>query len=346
VNGMIPRDLIARAERLAARAASLIPQNPLFRVLSTERAHLVDEICAARRAEIARVQASYLAAGKKRGRRSPAREQAEQALAALADDLIAELRHKVVRRAASPLLRLAAELDARLPTAAPEHMDRSDFDESARLATVREVDRWSRTFGSYQLFIELLAPLLTAGRKTLTVLDVASGVGGFPVALATALGAAAKVRIISSDVKPEYAQAGARLAAERGLPNLTFMTMDGYRLADGLGQRTIDVVTCTQALHHLGAGGTALLLGQALAVARRGLLFVDLTRSLTGFLAFNALGWLGGLDGIFRHDAVLSMRKAFVPEELALIARCVPGGERLEAFHVAPGFSVLRTRVS
>jgi 2-polyprenyl-3-methyl-5-hydroxy-6-metoxy-1,4-benzoquinol methylase len=260
--------------------------------------------------------------------------------------MVRELRRRMVRQSRSPLLRLAAELDARLPTDEPEYMDRSDFDEAARLNTVREVDRWSRTFGSYDRFTELLAPLLASRRRTVTLLDVASGVGGFPLALAAALGGEGKIQVISSDVKPEYAEEGARVARERGLKNLSFLTLDGFRLAEGLGDRTVDIVTCTQALHHLGPGGTALLLGQALSVARQGVLFVDLTRTLTGFLAFNALGWLGGLDGVFRHDAVLSMRKSFVAEELALIARCVPGGEGLDAFHVAPGFSVLRTRVS
>ena len=39
------------------------------------------------------------------------------------------------------------------------------------------------------------------------------------------------------------------------------------------------------------------------------------------------------------------IRRSFVPAELRLIARCVPGGESLEAFYLAPGFVALRTKL-
>src|SRR5262249_7292396 len=102
-------------------------------------------------------------------------------------------------------------------------------------------------------------------------------------------------------------------------------------------------ITCTQSLHHFGAAGTCALLAEAVRHARRGILFVDLARSPVSAVAATALGVLV-FDRALLHDAVLSFRKAFVPEALALLPAGVPGGERLEASLLQPTFTVLRTR--
>ena len=58
-----------------------------------------------------------------------------------------------------------------------------------------------------------------------------------------------------------------------------------------------------------------------------------------------AVSFVAARDKAFFHDATLTIRKCFVPEELALVARCAPGGEALEASFFPPGFNLLRTRV-
>ena len=52
-----------------------------------------------------------------------------------------------------------------------------------------------------------------------------------------------------------------------------------------------------------------------------------------------ALTILTTFDTAFTHDAVVSMRKSYVPEELALLARIAPGGHHLEAIFMRPACS-------
>jgi 2-polyprenyl-3-methyl-5-hydroxy-6-metoxy-1,4-benzoquinol methylase len=327
---------------MAARAVQFTPVPPLYRALSTIRARLVDIIAKERRREIARVHAAWTRT--KNGGRDGAGEPMAE-LTELAEELVLELRRRTHENADTSLARLAAHLDARLPTHQVEYMDRKDFSKQSRSTTLSEIDRWNRNFGSYVVFYDLLRPLLKTSSKTVSILDIASGHGGFPLALAELCEDAPSVRIIASDIRPEYLEEGRKRAREAGLSQVKFVELDALAMAGSERARQVDIVTCTQALHHFSAGSVALLLGNAIQVARRGILFVDLSRTVSGFVAFNALGWLGGLDGVFHHDAVLSMRRAFVPEELALIARCVPGNENIEAFYVSPGFAVLRTIV-
>lgn len=77
--------------------------------------------------------------------------------------------------------------------------------------------------------------------------------------------------------------------------------------------------------------------------ARRGILFVDTARSLTNLCAVGPAAFLGSRDRAQLHDGTVSIRKSFVPEELWLLARCVPGGERLEAIFLPPGHVALRS---
>ena len=78
-------------------------------------------------------------------------------------------------------------------------------------------------------------------------------------------------------------------------------------------------------------------------MARRGVLFIDLARALTHVAAAAPLA-VSTLEPVLFHDGPVSFRKAFVPEELALMCTCVPGGERAECFYQALGFTVLRAR--
>jgi 2-polyprenyl-3-methyl-5-hydroxy-6-metoxy-1,4-benzoquinol methylase len=174
-----------------------------------------------------------------------------------------------------------------------------------------------------------------------TILDLGSGPGGFPIAVARSAGDRA-LRIVATDVRPEYLAMGAEQAHAAGVSGtVEFRRLDAFRLVPDLGDWRPDVITCMRTLHHFGVRRTTRLLALALHTARRGILFVDIARSVSRLLMAAGAGVMSG-NRRFAHDAVISVRKAFTPAELRLMAACVPGGDALEISYHAPAYLVAR----
>ncbi|MFO0607495.1 MAG: methyltransferase domain-containing protein [Polyangiales bacterium] len=307
-------------QRLAARATALLPEPPALARLSALRAAVLDELTAEHAAALDRAQYSN-----------------RDVFAPLADALVREHRRRVAERAEG-LLGVAARVDAWLPTDASEHVDDPALPAARRRRVIEDVDRFNRLLGSYVRFLDLVAPLLP--RAGGTVLDVASGHGCFPLALAAhARDRGLRLKVIATDLREEYLAVG----RAKGDPAVEFRVLDALALRGAFAPGAVDVITCTQSLHHLDAGTVAGFLAEALATAP-GVLFVDAGRAASAAAGAAALSLVGTRDPVFVHDAWVSVRRAFVREELALIARCVPGGERVEAMDVRPGFVALRTR--
>jgi ubiquinone/menaquinone biosynthesis C-methylase UbiE len=101
-------------------------------------------------------------------------------------------------------------------------------------------------------------------------------------------------------------------------PALSFVRGDGGALpfADG----AFDVVTCTLALHHFEPDGARALLRELRRVARLSPVVCDLRRSPVAFAAT----WLWSRTSrnrLTRHDAPLSVRRAYTPGEALALAR-------------------------
>jgi ubiquinone/menaquinone biosynthesis C-methylase UbiE len=343
-------------QRIAGRAVAALPLPPEVALLSQARARLAGEIRERRAVEVAAVRDRWQetrerAGSAGSGRTATAFEAARADLVRLGDSLVDELRAGVAALPdeAGLLARLVGRADGMTVSRAPEHLDSAELDEARRTEEIRVIDRMNRGFGSYARFAHALEPLLD-GAPAVTILDVASGHGGFPLALAElAPGRGRRLRIIASDLRPEYLAVGERRARRDGL-DVEFRVADALRLDETFGDHEIDVVTCTQSLHHFGPGWTAAFLAEAVRTARRGVLFIDLLRTPLTAVGAAALGLFApslvaplGTRRMILEDSVLSFRKGFVAEELALLAACVPGGERIESMVLAPAFAALRT---
>ncbi len=323
-----------RWQRFAAAVAARAPA-PLGG-LGALRGAAVEAVSEERAAEIERVRGRAAAGLAACDGAADEPFEGADALAGLADTLVGEVRARAASAAASAglLPRAAAALDAWLPTDAVEWMDRPDLAEPRRARLVAALHAWNVRFGNYARFAEVVAPLLREGD---TVLDLAAGHGGWARSL-PALVPAPRFRVIASDREP------AALDAAAGEGPVGWRVLDARRLARVVRPGEVDVITCTSALHHFGVGGAAVVLAQALARARA-VAFVDLARSASRLVAGAAIARVAERDGALAHDTVVSFRRALAVEELRLLARLVPGGERLETAWLAPGFVVARTRV-
>jgi ubiquinone/menaquinone biosynthesis C-methylase UbiE len=115
----------------------------------------------------------------------------------------------------------------------------------------------------------------------------------------------------------EQMLAVARRAAD-GDPAREFVRGEGAALpfADG----AFDAVTCTLALHHFEPEPARALLAEMRRVARLGPVVCDLRRSGVAFAA--AWAWSRtSRNRLTRHDAPLSVRRAYTPPEALELAR-------------------------
>lgn len=155
---------------------------------------------------------------------------------------------------------------------------------------------------------------LARGGAPVRVLDVATGSGDVPRALAAKAARAGltNLRIAGCDISPTAVQ-----AASRSAPGLTFFVHDALRDPLPTGY---DVVTCSLFLHHLSEADAATLLGRMAAAAGRLVLVNDLDRSRFSYLAVWAACRLLTRSPVVRFDGPASVRSAFTAEEARALA--------------------------
>lgn len=196
---------------------------------------------------------------------------------------------------------------------APELMDGDDFSAEELTANFRDIQRVNRWFGGTSAILASLPELVPAGVKTVSVLDLATGVADIPIAVqrwGDTRGYA--VDITATDISPEIlALANAHIA---GSPRIRLQQADARHLP--FVNHSFDIVTCSLALHHFDPGDAVLVLREMDRLCRTGFIVNDLRR---GAIAYGAT-WLASRlttrNRLTRHDAPLSIRRAYTPSEL------------------------------
>jgi len=165
------------------------------------------------------------------------------------------------------------------------------------------------------------APLLHALRRLdaprVELLDVGSGAGDGALALLRdASRRGLELRVTCLDHSEQMLALARKTAGDQ--PALSFVRADGGALPFGDG--AFDVVICTLALHHFEPAGARALLRELRRVARIVPVVCDLRRSALAFAAT----WLWSRTSrnrLTRHDAPLSVRRAYTPAEALALAR-------------------------
>lgn len=233
----------------------------------------------------------------------------------------------------------ASTLPLRPPRAHEEEwMDLPGQDPALVSACLDDLRRLNRFTGGISLTVFALAHL-TRGLPPgvgIKILDVATGGGDFPRAMAAwARRRGLRARILATDLSPEILGR----AASGAPPGIEFAVADarGLPFDDG----AFDVATCSLFLHHLEPDDAAATLKEMRRVARRGVIVNDLVRSWVGYLGGLVVPRIMSRNPLFRHDAPLSVRRAYTKDELAALAD--QAGLGPVRFRGLPGYRVTMT---
>jgi 2-polyprenyl-3-methyl-5-hydroxy-6-metoxy-1,4-benzoquinol methylase len=187
---------------------------------------------------------------------------------------------------------------------------------AGNLRDLRRVNRWLGGASLSTVAIEALA----AHRVQLTLLDVGTGGGDIPLALLDwAHRRDRRLSVVGIDSRPEII-AQAVQAHLAGAPDgrLELQIGDGRSLP--YPDRSFDVAHSSLLLHHLDPADAVELLGEMRRVARLGVVVNDLHRGRLAWLGAWLMSHLLTGNRYTRHDAPLSVRRAYrVPEVTDLL---------------------------
>ncbi|MCB9594004.1 MAG: methyltransferase domain-containing protein [Sandaracinaceae bacterium] len=290
--------------------------------------------------EAHRPRALELAAAMDAGERGAA-----EAYGAHAELALEDMRRRTLELATTPIERAAARVHARFgDTDEAEYLDDPDLDPDMRVRMLDHLDAINRVVGNYRSFTRAMEPLFRPDGTT-RILDLAAGHGGFALDVARmARDRGLPVTITATDLRPEYLALGEVAAAHEGL-DVTFAVQDALDLSN-LEPGAYDLIVCTQAIHHFSPSMTARMFRESARAAGRGVVFVDGCRSVMHSALIPALGIARYGDRGLAHDAFVSFRRFYAPEELGLIGQLGPEGPRVEAKWMRPAHCLLRYRAA
>ena len=200
-----------------------------------------------------------------------------------------------------------------------EILDDPDVDPAIVRRSLADVALSNRLFGGTRAVLAELQPVFrrAGAGAALTLLDVGSGAGDIPER-ARSMAADCGVRLTT--IALDAAEVLAAPARRRGaLP----VCADARRLplADG----AVDVVCCSQVLHHFADDEAAVVVRELTRVARKQVVISDLRRSWMAAGGIWTASWALGFHPVSRHDGVVSVFRGFTPAELAALVRQATG---------------------
>jgi len=203
-------------------------------------------------------------------------------------------------------------------THATELLDAATLDSEALVRNLRDIRRinallgWTTFTGS-----TVLRTARTAGLRTFSLIDIASGSADIPLAIARrAERTGMAVRILATDISPQIVTIAREQS--KGVAAITVESHDALALPFAPG--SFDIALCTLALHHFTPEMAVAVLRSMASVGRCVLVF-DVVRDPLAYAGVVALTHLLGMNYMTRHDGPVSVRRAYSAAEVRDLAR-------------------------
>jgi ubiquinone/menaquinone biosynthesis C-methylase UbiE len=206
---------------------------------------------------------------------------------------------------------------------APEILDSdacSDDEVQATLKTLDRINCWFGGVATTQRMVERVAE--ATGRKTLSLLEAASGTGEVPLRVRDRV-ARDGISLTPTLLDRAHSHLVPRTPSSRNSAHET-PVVAGDALALPFRDAAFDLVSCSLFAHHLAPDHLTVFVREALRVSRVAVLVNDLVRHplhlALVYASFPIMGsrvaWLDGLT---------SVRRAYTPKEIReMIASCAP----------------------
>jgi SAM-dependent methyltransferase len=190
-----------------------------------------------------------------------------------------------------------------------EHLDDPSTDDALRERSLRDVRRSNLLLGGGWAVLREVERLLPLLGEHATLLDVGTGLADIPAA----------VRRLANRSGVQLTAYGVDEAASLARTNRALLDAsicaDARRLP--FHDTSIDLVTCSQVLHHFPDEEIPAVLRELTRVARRAVIVSDIRRSWIAAAGFWLVAWPLGFHRVTRHDGVISVLRGFTPHELS-----------------------------
>jgi 2-polyprenyl-3-methyl-5-hydroxy-6-metoxy-1,4-benzoquinol methylase len=197
-----------------------------------------------------------------------------------------------------------------------ELMDRPQPVSAELERDLHNIRRFNRWFGSYALISFFLRRWIRPGAR-LRIVDLATGSGDIPRLIADyARKIGAEVRIDALDQQAATLEIAKKLSLR--YPNIAFIQAN---LLEWTPPEPYDIVLCTMALHHFSEQDAVRVLGRGREFSRKFVLVSDLRRGLLGMIGVYFLTATIFREPMTKHDAQLSMARAFSFSEMRSLAQ-------------------------
>ena len=200
-----------------------------------------------------------------------------------------------------------------------EILDDPDVDPAVRRQSIRDVTRSNRLLGGLRAAsLEVRHALReVGGNGNFSLLDVGTGLADVPLRAARD---AARDGVALTTIGVD--QAASLLVVARDC--LTHAVC-ADALALPFRDRSVDIVMCSQVLHHFEIGDAERLVRELNRVARRAVIVCDLRRSWLAAFGFWAVSFPMRFHRVTRHDGVVSVFRGFTTAELNRIVKAATG---------------------
>jgi ubiquinone/menaquinone biosynthesis C-methylase UbiE len=195
-----------------------------------------------------------------------------------------------------------------------EILDDPGVDDDVRSRSLADVARSNTIFGgSRAVEAELEIALGAASATTLSLLDVGTGIGDIPARLEESWRArGVEIATLGVDISPSLL----RDARASGL-----VPVCADALALPFRSKSVDIVICSQMLHHFETANAITILRELDRVARMRVIISDIRRSWLAAAGIWLASYPLGFHPVSRHDGVVSVMRGFTPEELSQLVQ-------------------------
>lgn len=184
---------------------------------------------------------------------------------------------------------------------------------------LRDLARMNRFLGGSALSWRALEPILR--RRALTgygcrMLDVGTGAADIPRELLRRAGAADyRLSVVANDIRPEIVDYARRASRDISELDVVVGPPQGIEADD----QSFDVVHSSLMLHHCEPATAVSLLREMRRVSAGAVIVNDLARGRIWWTAAWLLSRIATRNRYSRHDAPLSVRRAYSPDEISAL---------------------------